>query len=165
MRSHVTPVDRQCHSSSWLPTVVAGVRVRARHVGFVVDKVTLGQVFSEYFSFTCQSSFHQFLHHNHPGWHNRPIGGSSAEWTQLTPPPTIRNTVDCSIVAVKLCEDYNHTVYTGLWSWEIFHNLKWRFPCIINLRVEADRRLRWYDALTFSWLCSGRLYPQISPYY
>jgi hypothetical protein len=37
-------------------------------VGFVVDKVVLGQVFSEYFGFPCQSSFHQFLHHhNHPG--------------------------------------------------------------------------------------------------
>jgi hypothetical protein len=33
-------------------------------VGFVVDKVALGQVFSEYFSFPCQSSFHQLLH-NH----------------------------------------------------------------------------------------------------
>jgi hypothetical protein len=27
-------------------------------VGFVVDKVVLGQVFSEYFGFPCQSSFH-----------------------------------------------------------------------------------------------------------
>jgi hypothetical protein len=35
------------------------------HVGFVVDKVELGQVFSEYFGFPCQSSFHQLLH-NHP---------------------------------------------------------------------------------------------------
>jgi hypothetical protein len=26
-------------------------------VGFVVDKVALGQVFSEYFGFLCQSSF------------------------------------------------------------------------------------------------------------
>jgi hypothetical protein len=32
---------------------------------FVVDKVALGQVFSEYFGFPCQSSFHQLLH-NHP---------------------------------------------------------------------------------------------------
>jgi hypothetical protein len=31
-------------------------------VGFVVDKVALGQVFSEYFGFPCQSSFHQLLH-------------------------------------------------------------------------------------------------------
>jgi hypothetical protein len=37
-------------------------------VGFVVDKVALGHVFSEYFGFPCQSSFHQILqHHNHPG--------------------------------------------------------------------------------------------------
>jgi hypothetical protein len=37
-------------------------------VGFVVDKAVLGQVFSEYFGFLYQSSFHQFLHHhNHPG--------------------------------------------------------------------------------------------------
>jgi hypothetical protein len=36
------------------------------HVGFVVDKAVLGQVFPEYFGFPCQS-FHQFLHHhNHP---------------------------------------------------------------------------------------------------
>jgi hypothetical protein len=30
--------------------------------GFVVEKVALGQVFSEYFGFSCQSSFHQLLH-------------------------------------------------------------------------------------------------------
>jgi hypothetical protein len=34
----------------------------------MADKAALGQVFSEYFSFAYQSSFHQFLHHhNHPG--------------------------------------------------------------------------------------------------
>jgi hypothetical protein len=48
-----------------LPTAAARLRVRAEHVGFVVDKVA---GFPEYFSFPCQSSFHQFLHHhNHPG--------------------------------------------------------------------------------------------------
>jgi hypothetical protein len=51
----------------WLPTAAARVRVRAA-CGFVVDKAALGQVFSEYFGFPCQSSFNQFLHHNnHPG--------------------------------------------------------------------------------------------------
>jgi hypothetical protein len=30
------------------------------HVGFVVDKVALGQVFLVYFGFHCQSSFHHF---------------------------------------------------------------------------------------------------------
>jgi hypothetical protein len=45
-----------------------GSRIRAEHAGFVVDKAALGQVFSEYFGFPCQSSFDQFLrHHNQPG--------------------------------------------------------------------------------------------------
>jgi hypothetical protein len=30
-------------------------------VAFVVDKVALGQVFSDYFGFPCHSSFHQLL--------------------------------------------------------------------------------------------------------
>jgi hypothetical protein len=34
-------------------------------VGFVVDKAALGQVFSEYFGFPCQSSFHQLLPNHH----------------------------------------------------------------------------------------------------
>jgi hypothetical protein len=34
-------------------------------MGFVVDKVALGKVFSEYFGFSCQSSFHQLLHNHH----------------------------------------------------------------------------------------------------
>jgi hypothetical protein len=36
---------------------------------FVIDKVALGQVFSEYFSFPCQFSFHRLLHTiiYHPG--------------------------------------------------------------------------------------------------
>jgi hypothetical protein len=50
-------------------------------VGFVVDKAALGQVFSDYFGFPCQS-FHRFLHHhNHPGLAQLAIGGRSAEWT------------------------------------------------------------------------------------
>jgi hypothetical protein len=40
--------------------------VLAGHVGFVVDKVALEQLFSEYFGFPCQFSFHRLLHiHNH----------------------------------------------------------------------------------------------------
>jgi hypothetical protein len=35
---------------------------RSGHVGFVVDKVALGQVFSEYFGFPCQFTFHLLFH-------------------------------------------------------------------------------------------------------
>jgi hypothetical protein len=57
-------------------------------VGFVVDKVALGQVFSEYFGFPSQSSFHQLLH-NHP--HLSPGAGTIGQkWPQykgLSPTP------------------------------------------------------------------------------
>jgi hypothetical protein len=52
--------------SSWLPTAAARVHARVWQVGFVVDKVESGQVFSEYFGFSYQNrSFHQLLHHHH----------------------------------------------------------------------------------------------------
>jgi hypothetical protein len=51
--------------SRWLPTAAARVRTRVWHVGFVSVKVALGPIFSEYFGFPGQSSFHQLLH-NHP---------------------------------------------------------------------------------------------------
>jgi hypothetical protein len=55
--------------SRWLPTAAARVGTRVWQVGFLVDKVASGQVFSEYFSFPCQNrSFHQLLRlQNHPG--------------------------------------------------------------------------------------------------
>jgi hypothetical protein len=50
------------------PTAAARVRARKGHVEFVVDNLALGQVFSDYFILSCQSSFHQILHpNNHPG--------------------------------------------------------------------------------------------------
>jgi hypothetical protein len=55
--------------SRWFPTAADRVRARVCQMGFVVEKVASGQVFSEYFGFPCQyRSFHQLLHrHNHPG--------------------------------------------------------------------------------------------------
>jgi hypothetical protein len=38
-------------------------------VGFLVDEVALGRVFSEYFGFPCRSSFHQLLHNHHHHYH------------------------------------------------------------------------------------------------
>jgi hypothetical protein len=63
-------------AAPYLKRLVAGFPPRrpgfdpwSAEVGFVVDKVALGQVFSEYFGFPCQSSFDRIiLHpHNHPG--------------------------------------------------------------------------------------------------
>jgi hypothetical protein len=58
-------------------------------VVFVVDKAALGQVFSEYFGFPANHHSTNFsIIIITRGWRNRPIGGRSAEWTQLdsTPP-------------------------------------------------------------------------------
>jgi hypothetical protein len=64
---------RSYRAAPYLRRLVAGFPPRRPgfkpgygHVVFVVDKVALGQVFSEYFTFPCQSSFHQLLHnHQH----------------------------------------------------------------------------------------------------
>jgi hypothetical protein len=53
-----------------LPTAAARVQTRVFSCGILWwIKVALGQVFSEYFGFPCQSPFHLLLHnrlHNHP---------------------------------------------------------------------------------------------------
>jgi hypothetical protein len=57
-------------------------------VGFVVDKVALGQVFYKYFGFPCQSSFHQLLH-SHP-YLSSGAGTIDQKWSQykgLSPIP------------------------------------------------------------------------------
>jgi hypothetical protein len=48
------------------PQQMLGFEPRSGHMGFVVDKVALGHVFSDYFDFSCQFSFHQLLHTHHP---------------------------------------------------------------------------------------------------
>jgi hypothetical protein len=47
------------------PTWQPRFKPRSGHVGFLVDKVVLGLVLFEYFSFPCPSSFHQLLHNHH----------------------------------------------------------------------------------------------------
>jgi hypothetical protein len=62
---------------------------RASHVGFVVDKVALGQLFSECFGFPCQFSFHRPLHTHHLSSGTGTIGQIAADvpsGLSLTPP-------------------------------------------------------------------------------
>jgi hypothetical protein len=69
-QTHYLPA---CKAVPSLKLLLAGIPLRrpgfasGQHVGFVVGKTALGQVFSEYFGFRRQS-FHQSLqHHNHLG--------------------------------------------------------------------------------------------------
>jgi hypothetical protein len=69
------------------------------HLGFVVDKVALGQVFSEYFG------FHRLLPRSSSiirGWYNRPISGRRTKWTQSRPTPRNKNTQEHRSPGVKL---------------------------------------------------------------
>jgi hypothetical protein len=57
---------------------------RSGHVGFVMDKVTLGQVFSSTSVSPCQVSFHQTVPHLSSiirGSYNRPVSGRHSKWT------------------------------------------------------------------------------------
>jgi hypothetical protein len=60
-------------------------------VGFAVDKAALGQFFSEYFGSPANHSTNFSIIIITWGWHNRPIGGRSAEWTQLDSTPHYTN--------------------------------------------------------------------------
>jgi hypothetical protein len=66
-----------------------GVETWKGDVGFVMDKVALEQVFSEYFGFPYQS-FHRLLHnrHHHPGRYNRTFGPLGINGLHSPPPHT-----------------------------------------------------------------------------
>jgi hypothetical protein len=90
----------QCHSYiqavpelrrlvAGFPSRRPGFEQASAHVVFVVDKVALGQVFSEYFGFHCQFSFHRQLHTHHLSSGAGIIGQLVADVTSglsLTPP-------------------------------------------------------------------------------
>jgi hypothetical protein len=71
-------------------------------VGFVVDKAALEQVFSEYFGFPANHSTNFSIIIITRGWHNRPISGRSAEWTQLDFTPHYTNLKKKAVQAVQL---------------------------------------------------------------
>jgi hypothetical protein len=68
MGENASILTRHTQAVQYLRRLVAGFQPqllgfdpRSGHVGFV-DEVTLGQVFSKYFGFPCQYSFHKLLH-------------------------------------------------------------------------------------------------------
>jgi hypothetical protein len=56
---------REPFPSSGLPPRRPGFEIGPGHVGFVVGKVALGQIFSEHIGFPCQFSLHRLLHTHH----------------------------------------------------------------------------------------------------
>jgi hypothetical protein len=68
-----------------------GFDPRSGHLGFVVDKVALGQVSSLYLGFSGKTHYtkHFMIIYIIRGWYHRPISGGPTKWTQSH--PTLRN--------------------------------------------------------------------------
>jgi hypothetical protein len=90
--------------------------------------VALGQVFSEYFGFPCQSSFHQFLQSPSPiirGWYSRPVSGCSTQ----SPTPQIKKK---NTLLIYKCEFFVTLVY-GLFLLGFLRSL-----FLYDLKVSGD---------------------------
>jgi hypothetical protein len=100
----------------WLPTMVARVQ---SHVGFVVDEVTLGQVFC----FPCQFPFHRLLYtHHHLSSGAGTIGQIVADMPSgltLTPCQEIIIT----IIIIIIMNNNSNCVYTSKYNY-IISNIK-----------------------------------------
>jgi hypothetical protein len=103
-------------------------------MGFVVDKVALEQVLSEYFGFPCQSSFHQLLHsHPHLSSGAGTIGQKWPQYKGLSPTPLALK----KIGATKLISDVRGK------------QNEWRDECRkYERKIPFDRhRSKWEDHL------------------
>jgi hypothetical protein len=68
-----------------------GFDPKSRHMGFMVDKMALGQVFSQYFSFPSQFLLNQMFLHSQLSFGAGTIGqinGRRTKWTPSHPRPT-----------------------------------------------------------------------------
>jgi hypothetical protein len=87
--------------NSWISIFFsAKFEARSGDVGFVVNKVALEQVFSEYFRFLCQFSFHRLLHTHHLSSGAGTIGQTVADipsGLSLTPRNKNYYSVECII--------------------------------------------------------------------
>jgi hypothetical protein len=113
-----------------LPTSASLFRARSGHVGFVVDKVALGQVFSEYFSFPCHISFHRLFHAHHLSAGDGTIG----QLLILTPPKkkplavTSKHLTNNADLASMNTEDYAN----------INHSYSSAFQTVLNMTSKSS---------------------------
>jgi hypothetical protein len=101
----------------------ARVRGGSGHVGFVVDKVALRQVFSEYFGFPCLLAIHRLLHdHHHLSSGARIIGQNSDRSTTWTASPheknkkVIKNNVRTKLHSVRSQKTVTCDRVAGSWA-------------------------------------------------
>jgi hypothetical protein len=122
--------------SCWLPTFTACVGPRSGHVGFVVDKVALGKVFSQYFSFPSQFSF-QLLHIHHQTSSKAGIIGQTVDDVPsrlgLTPPKKTERVICSNFQTSNRYKNkiFQINVKTLNWEYSVMHK-----PLFDNPSVE-----------------------------
>jgi hypothetical protein len=86
----------------------------------VVDKVALGQVYSQYFCFSCQFSFHRLFHTHHH--HHQSIGvGKKGQIVVEVPSGLSLTQPQWKKKKLKYFAFHCATVYTPNWPWRFWH--------------------------------------------
>jgi hypothetical protein len=102
-----------------------GFETRSGQVGFVVNKVALGQVCCEYFGFPCQYSFHRLLHsHHHLLSRAGTIGQLVADvpsGLSLTPPQEKKKTGDSTNDRRSCTENCTVSVYMYVYVYPLIN--------------------------------------------
>jgi hypothetical protein len=130
----MSPLNK--YHATWLRPLVAGFPLwwpgfnpRLDHVGSMLDKVTLGQVFSNCFGFPCQFSFHEMLHAVVSS--GAATADQHTKWTQSHPTPR---------------DKMNSNKQTWTWTCSTidFHHRLSSHVCSHILKSDM-RRNRWLD--------------------
>jgi hypothetical protein len=98
-----------------------------------VDKVALGQVFSEYFGFPCQFSFHRLLH-----THHHLSSGAGTIGQQVADVPSGLSLTPRRETKKKRC--YVISSHTELFIYTIFWDITPRNPLKVNQRFGGTYR-------------------------
>jgi hypothetical protein len=134
--NHVRPRSRAIAQavSRWLPTAAARVRSRVWSSGICGGQSGLGQVFSEYFGFPCQSPFHQLLH-NHPHLSSG-AGTIGQKWPQYK--GLSRTTLAIGFTGTLVTSSLNHAYYSAIAD---LHNLQFTTAHALGFSVATSRLL------------------------
>jgi hypothetical protein len=120
---------------SGFPPRRPGFKPGIGQVEFVVDKVALGQVFSEYFGFPCQFHSTKFsIIIITRGRYKRPFSGRRAEWTQLgLHPPLCELKKKLGLVLIRIIVPTTHV--SPDWSLQFWISTKILYALLISLML------------------------------
>jgi hypothetical protein len=96
-------------TSQALSCQLPGFKPRSVHVGILVDRVVLRNIFSKYFRFPCQFTFSRLLRSSLPviqGWYWRPSGQHTKQ--------AVSN--HCIQIGIRTCSNVPSQFFALIWS-------------------------------------------------